>query len=136
MVESVVVMVVIVVIIVFVIMAGDAGGDSGHGSGYEWMMLGMVVVVVHDTKQTDNDIFPSLSQQISIGIQANLIVFPVSLLVVQFFRKSRPRNMRQSRIKLAALANKTKRKLRRKPRKTAPTNYSKLEDFVSERSSY
>ncbi|XP_030841939.1 polycystic kidney disease protein 1-like 2 [Strongylocentrotus purpuratus] len=69
--------------------------------------------------------------QISIGVQANLIVFPVSLLVVQFFRKSRPRNMRQSRIKVAALANKPKRKLRRRPRKTAPANYSKLEDFAS-----
>lgn len=120
------------IIVLVIMVGGDSGG--GHGSGYEWMMLGMVVVVVHDTKQTCNDIFPPLPQQISIGIQANLIVFPVSLLVVQFFRKSRPRNMRQSRIKLAALVNKPKRKLRRRPRKTAPANYSKLEDFVSERS--
>ncbi|XP_041473066.1 uncharacterized protein LOC121422223 isoform X1 [Lytechinus variegatus] len=69
--------------------------------------------------------------QISIGIQANLIVFPVSLLVVQFFRKSRPRKMRESRIKLAALVNKPVRKLKRRPRKTAPADYSKLEDFAS-----
>ncbi|KAJ8037623.1 Polycystic kidney disease protein 1-like 2 [Holothuria leucospilota] len=39
--------------------------------------------------------------QISIGIQSMLIVFPVSLLVVQMFRKSRPRRKRESRIKVA-----------------------------------
>ncbi|XP_072168355.1 uncharacterized protein [Diadema setosum] len=66
--------------------------------------------------------------QISIGVQANLIVFPVSLLVVQFFRKSRPRKKRQSRLKEAALAGKPARRFKRKNRKKA---YTKLEDFAS-----
>ncbi|XP_072050858.1 polycystin-2-like protein 2 [Amphiura filiformis] len=39
--------------------------------------------------------------QISIGVQANLIVFPVSFLVVQLFRKARARHKRKSRIELA-----------------------------------
>ncbi|XP_033100634.1 polycystic kidney disease protein 1-like 2 [Anneissia japonica] len=35
---------------------------------------------------------------VMIGIESNLIVFPVSLLVINFFRKSRPRKKRKSRI--------------------------------------
>nr|XP_002732126.1 PREDICTED: polycystic kidney disease protein 1-like 2-like [Saccoglossus kowalevskii] len=39
--------------------------------------------------------------QISIGVQANLIVFPISLLVIQIFRKARPKTKRKSRIEIA-----------------------------------
>ncbi|XP_070581220.1 polycystin family receptor for egg jelly-like isoform X2 [Ptychodera flava] len=39
--------------------------------------------------------------QISIGIQSNLIVFPISILVIQIFRKSRPKKKRRSRIEIA-----------------------------------
>ena len=68
--------------------------------------------------------------QISIGVQANLIVFPISLLVVQFFRKSRPRKKRESRLKVAALSGKGKlvKRFKRSNRKAA---YSTLEEYVS-----
>ncbi|XP_072044193.1 polycystin-1-like isoform X2 [Amphiura filiformis] len=39
--------------------------------------------------------------QVSIGVQSAIIVFPVSLLVVQLFRKARPRKKRVSRIEAA-----------------------------------
>ncbi|XP_038068022.1 uncharacterized protein LOC119737627 [Patiria miniata] len=39
--------------------------------------------------------------EIAIGIESNLIVFPISLLMVQFFKKSRVRRKRPSRIQVA-----------------------------------
>ncbi|XP_071550540.1 polycystin-1-like [Panulirus ornatus] len=40
-------------------------------------------------------------EQIGVGVVSNLIVFPPSFLIVLLFRKSRPRNLRKSRIEQA-----------------------------------
>ncbi|XP_071129607.1 polycystin family receptor for egg jelly-like isoform X3 [Mytilus edulis] len=47
-------------------------------------------------------------EQIYIGVLSNIIVFPVTFLIITLFRKSRPKNKRPSRVQ-TALNNTTKR---------------------------
>ncbi|XP_078692040.1 polycystin-1-like protein 2 [Branchiostoma floridae x Branchiostoma belcheri] len=41
------------------------------------------------------------AEQIGVGLMSNLITFPINLIIVQLFRKSRPRRKRPSRIRVA-----------------------------------
>ncbi|GAB6020442.1 polycystic kidney disease 1-like 2 [Chamberlinius hualienensis] len=50
------------------------------------------------------------TEQIGVGLISNLIVFPPSFLIVLFFRKARPRKLRQSRIEQAIQRQKLKMK--------------------------
>ncbi|CAL4190559.1 unnamed protein product, partial [Meganyctiphanes norvegica] len=50
-------------------------------------------------------------EQVGVGIMSNLIVFPVSFLIIIFFRKARPKNLRKSRIEEALERSKAKRSI-------------------------
>eukprot|EP00058_Branchiostoma_floridae_P020618 XP_002606108.1 hypothetical protein BRAFLDRAFT_88018 [Branchiostoma floridae] len=41
------------------------------------------------------------AEQIGVGLMSNLITFPINLIIVQLFRKSRPRRKRPSRVMVA-----------------------------------
>ena len=43
----------------------------------------------------------TFSLQISIGVMSNIIVFPINLVIITLFRKSRVRKQRPSRVVLA-----------------------------------
>ncbi|XP_071796592.1 uncharacterized protein [Asterias amurensis] len=53
------------------------------------------------TKPINLGAFSLSPKEIAVGVQSNLMIFPVTLLMVQLFRKSRVRKKRRSRIEVA-----------------------------------